>query len=256
MNGIERTAAPADTTQWRRVGGAGEQQPMSACPNAIASVGVALYGDLGTQGMVEALFHAALVSDGMRYVRTDSWRTDVTAPTIAGAEELFVSRGVNWHRSVLRLGRSLLHVVIGQGCVTVRAAHEAEGEATVALAAARSAFPESEPAEDQTVPMWLWSAGANLVSASAVDRYRRRGGPKSRRTMRSRPGRHSIGVEEAGQLFGHCAGELVDIGDRHGAFVVARHVMADADGDQFDHARAFPPWRSRRAGASRGSSPG
>lgn len=105
MNGIERTAAPADTTQWRRVGGAGEQQPMSACPNAIASVGVALYGDLGTQGMVEALFHAALVSDGMRYVRTDSWRTDVTAPTIAGAEELFVSRGSSRADHHQRVGR-------------------------------------------------------------------------------------------------------------------------------------------------------
>src|SRR5215831_15260427 len=40
--------------------------------------------------------------------------------------------------------------------------------------------------------------------------------------------------EQLGELFGHDAAELLGIDDGDGAPIVARHVMADADGDQFD----------------------
>src|SRR5215475_5359733 len=39
-------------------------------------------------------------------------------------------------------------------------------------------------------------------------------------------------VEQLGQLLQHGAAELLGVDDRHGAAVVARHVVADADGDQ------------------------
>ena len=51
-------------------------------------------------------------------------------------------------------------------------------------------------------------------------------------------------VEQLGKLLGHHAGKLLRIGHRDGAPVIARHVMADADGqklhggagfDLFDH---------------------
>ena len=37
-----------------------------------------------------------------------------------------------------------------------------------------------------------------------------------------------------GQLLGHGAAELLGIDDGDGAPVIARHVMADADGDELD----------------------
>jgi aerobic carbon-monoxide dehydrogenase large subunit len=50
-----------------------------------------------------------------------------------------------------------------------------------------------------------------------------------RSSARGRAGRGQTGR----QLFGHSARQLVNIGDRHRMLVIARHVMADADGDQF-----------------------
>ena len=41
-------------------------------------------------------------------------------------------------------------------------------------------------------------------------------------------------LEQLDQLVGHGAGELGGVGDGDGAAVVARHVVADADGDQLD----------------------
>ena len=50
--------------------------------------------------------------------------------------------------------------------------------------------------------------------------------------------RHGLGRglfgEQFGQLFGHGAAQFLGIDDGDGALVVARHVMADADGDEFD----------------------
>ena len=43
-----------------------------------------------------------------------------------------------------------------------------------------------------------------------------------------------VAVEERCQLFGHGAGQLVGVGDRNRAVVIAGHVVADADGQQFD----------------------
>ncbi len=58
-------------------------------------------------------------------------------------------------------------------------------------------------------------------------------------------------VEQLGELVGHGAAELLGIDDGDGAAIVARHVMADADGDQFDRrARSRSP-RSPSAGAVR-----
>jgi hypothetical protein len=44
-------------------------------------------------------------------------------------------------------------------------------------------------------------------------------------------------VEELGELLGHGAAEFLGVHDGHGAAVVARHVVADADGDEL-HRRA------------------
>ena len=41
-------------------------------------------------------------------------------------------------------------------------------------------------------------------------------------------------VEQFGELFGHDAAKLFGVHDRHRAPVVARHIVTDADGDQFD----------------------
>src|SRR5690625_1130007 len=41
-------------------------------------------------------------------------------------------------------------------------------------------------------------------------------------------------VEQRRQLLGQCTGKLLGIGNRHGTFIIARHIMADTDGDQFD----------------------
>ena len=51
-----------------------------------------------------------------------------------------------------------------------------------------------------------------------------------------RPGGLEAGmlVEEFGELLGHGAAQLLGIDDGHGALVVARDVMADADGDELD----------------------
>jgi hypothetical protein len=48
-------------------------------------------------------------------------------------------------------------------------------------------------------------------------------------TPRPRP---RVAVEQRGQLFGHRTGQLLGIGDRDRAVVIARHVMADADGQK------------------------
>ena len=53
-----------------------------------------------------------------------------------------------------------------------------------------------------------------------------------RRARRRR--RRRVLLEQLDQLVGHGAGELGGVGDGDGAAVVARHVVADADGDQLD----------------------
>lgn len=134
-----------------------------------ASVRVELSGPHTTEGLVEALFHNRLVAAGRRRLRTAYWSTDATTPTIPGAQELFVTQGENWHRSILELGRSLLHVVLGQGTVTVRIAHDTDEEAAAALDAAHHAFPECQPAKDQAVRIWIWSGdglGTRALSRS------------------------------------------------------------------------------------------
>src|SRR5215471_539842 len=49
----------------------------------------------------------------------------------------------------------------------------------------------------------------------------------------------AVFVEEFGQALEHDAAQLLRIDDRHGAAVVARHVMADADRRQLDFAQAL-----------------
>ena len=41
-------------------------------------------------------------------------------------------------------------------------------------------------------------------------------------------------VEQLGELLGHRAAKLLGVDDGDGAAVIARHVVADADGDQLD----------------------
>ena len=55
--------------------------------------------------------------------------------------------------------------------------------------------------------------------------------PPRRRTRRLGGG---VFLEQLGELLGHGAAELLGIDDGDGAAVVARHVVADADGDQLD----------------------
>src|SRR5262245_42948528 len=40
--------------------------------------------------------------------------------------------------------------------------------------------------------------------------------------------------EQLGELFGHGTAELLGVDDGHGATIVARDIVADADGDQLD----------------------
>ena len=61
-------------------------------------------------------------------------------------------------------------------------------------------------------------------------------------------------LEQLDELVGHGAGELGRVGDGDGAAVVARHVVADADGDQLDRTSASRSPRSPGAGAAPGSS--
>uniref|UniRef100_A0A0N5A5N4 LigA n=1 Tax=Parastrongyloides trichosuri TaxID=131310 RepID=A0A0N5A5N4_PARTI len=69
---------------------------------------------------------------------------------------------------------------------------------------------------------------------------RHRGGDSRRALVRgpSRPGADSLGLglEQLGQLFGHGARQLLDVDDGQGAAIPAGHVVADADGQQFDRA--------------------
>src|SRR5687768_6073252 len=51
----------------------------------------------------------------------------------------------------------------------------------------------------------------------------------------------SLGVEQRSQLFDDRPAELFDIHDRHGARVIARDVVADADRDEFDGRLALDP---------------
>ena len=46
-------------------------------------------------------------------------------------------------------------------------------------------------------------------------------------------------VKQFGQFFGHGAAEFFGIHNRHRAAVIARHIMADADGKQFDGRAGF-----------------
>ena len=62
-----------------------------------------------------------------------------------------------------------------------------------------------------------------------------------------------VHLEQARKLFCHRPGQLFDIGDRHGALVIARHVMADANGDQLYRAALFN--RSHRADVFPGTRP-
>ena len=55
-----------------------------------------------------------------------------------------------------------------------------------------------------------------------------------RRARRARLFGGSVFLEQLGELLGHGAAEFLGIDDGDGAAIVARHVMADADGDQFD----------------------
>ena len=68
-----------------------------------------------------------------------------------------------------------------------------------------------------------------------------RGSARRRATRRSACGRDAraqllrrVLVEQLGELVGHRAAELLGVDDGDGAAVVARHVVADADGDQLD----------------------
>ena len=49
-------------------------------------------------------------------------------------------------------------------------------------------------------------------------------------------------LEQLGELLDHRAGELLRVHDGHGAVVIAGHVMADADGDQFDRRTLLDPF--------------
>src|SRR5271163_266332 len=44
----------------------------------------------------------------------------------------------------------------------------------------------------------------------------------------------SVLIEELSQFLRHGAAELLGVDDRHGATIIARHVMADADRDELD----------------------
>src|ERR1700674_2719860 len=60
---------------------------------------------------------------------------------------------------------------------------------------------------------------------------------RSRVQPATRPAEGSVRrifVEQFGELLDHDAAELLGVDDRHGAPVIARHVMADSDRDQFD----------------------
>ena len=52
--------------------------------------------------------------------------------------------------------------------------------------------------------------------------------------MKRHPLRRRRFVKKFGKFFGHRAAEFLGVDDRHGAAIVARHVMADADRDEFD----------------------
>ena len=44
----------------------------------------------------------------------------------------------------------------------------------------------------------------------------------------------AVFLEELGQFLGHGAAQFLRVNDGHGALVVARHIMAYADGDKLD----------------------
>ena len=58
-------------------------------------------------------------------------------------------------------------------------------------------------------------------------------------------------VEQFGELLRHHAAQLLGVDDRDGALVIARHVVADADGDQLDRRARLDPAGSRRANGVR-----
>ena len=60
-------------------------------------------------------------------------------------------------------------------------------------------------------------------------------------------------VEQLGQLLGHGAAELLGVDDGDGAAIVARHVVADADGDQLDRRAQSRSPRSPSADGARDS---
>jgi hypothetical protein len=72
-----------------------------------------------------------------------------------------------------------------------------------------------------------------LVAISSSQAASVQGETKARPLHSHHPrARPRITVEKARQLFRDGAGQLFGIGDRDRAFVVARHVMADADGQK------------------------
>ena len=52
--------------------------------------------------------------------------------------------------------------------------------------------------------------------------------------MKRHPFRRRRFFKKFGKFFDHRAAEFLRVDDRHGAAIVARHVMADADRDEFD----------------------
>src|SRR5690606_15072746 len=71
-------------------------------------------------------------------------------------------------------------------------------------------------------------------SASTSEALARHGGV-------TRDGRCSLHLEQPGQLLDDRPAELLHVHDRHRAFVVARHVVADADRDELDRALLLDP---------------
>ena len=63
----------------------------------------------------------------------------------------------------------------------------------------------------------------------------------------------AVFLKELGQFFGHGATQFLGIDDGDGALVIAGHVMADADGDEFDGRLAFDVGNDLAQVASRDS---
>ena len=97
----------------------------------------------------------------------------------------------------------------------------------------RGRHPTPPSTIDAAAPRCRHAVTASMrgLEARALNAHVRAG----RRPWRVRARRALL--EQLHQLVGHGAGELGRIGDGDGAAVVARHVVADADGDQLDRER-------------------